>query len=396
MTALANGFRSYEDMTARTIEFSKAGLRARPEGASNEPNASDARANGVPALKIVDAGSFAGKKVPERQWLVQDLIPMRQVTLFSGDGGTGKSLLALQLGVAVQTGSDWIGTLPAKGSVLYISAEDEIDEHHRRLADICAGRDFDMKRLSGLRFIDLTEGDAILAHASKRRDGLSFTSLYDEVEREAAAQRPKLVVIDTSADVFAGEESNRSHVRQFVSKLRRLALKYDVAIVLLSHPSLTGITSGSGLSGSTAWNGSVRSRLYLEHLRSKDEIADPNLRVLTTKKANYGPLGGEIRLRWEKGRFVAIRSSDRSAADKETDRLFLRCLADLERQERPVSDKKSSNYAPTVFSKHPDANGTSMKAFERAMERLLHAGTIKVELHGPPSKLRHKIGLVSQ
>ena len=42
--------------------------------------------------------------MPPREWLVDALVPMKTVTLFSGDGGTGKSLLALQLAVAVAAG----------------------------------------------------------------------------------------------------------------------------------------------------------------------------------------------------------------------------------------------------------------------------------------------------
>ncbi|MCK0195756.1 bifunctional DNA primase/polymerase [Ancylobacter sp. 6x-1] len=40
------------------------------------------------------ASDLAGHPVPERRWLVRDLIPARTVTLLGGDGGTGKSLLA--------------------------------------------------------------------------------------------------------------------------------------------------------------------------------------------------------------------------------------------------------------------------------------------------------------
>jgi hypothetical protein len=50
------------------------------------------------------AADLEGLQVPDREWLVPDLIPTRTVTLLYGDGGTGKSLLALQLAVAVALG----------------------------------------------------------------------------------------------------------------------------------------------------------------------------------------------------------------------------------------------------------------------------------------------------
>jgi len=46
-----------------------------------------------------------------------------------------------------------------------------------------------------------------------------------------------------------------------VAMLRGLAFKADCAILLLAHPSVAGMSSGSGLSGWTSWDNSVRSRL---------------------------------------------------------------------------------------------------------------------------------------
>lgn len=43
------------------------------------------------------ASDLDGKPVPSREWLVRDLVPSSTVTLLGGDGGTGKSLLALML-----------------------------------------------------------------------------------------------------------------------------------------------------------------------------------------------------------------------------------------------------------------------------------------------------------
>ena len=77
-----------------------------------------------------------GKEVPARNWLVPGLIPSGTVTLLTGDGGTGKSLLALQLATACALGKPWLGKTVAGDRALFVSAEDDEDELHRRLADV--------------------------------------------------------------------------------------------------------------------------------------------------------------------------------------------------------------------------------------------------------------------
>ena len=114
---------------------------------------------------------------------------------------------------------------------------------------------------------------------------LSPTPLMIKIEEQIAKIKPVMVAIDASADVYGGDENVRPQVRQFLSFLRRLAQKYNTAIILISHPSLSGMASGSGTSGNTAWNNSVRSRIYVEPVKTeKNEEPDPMLRRLTVKK----------------------------------------------------------------------------------------------------------------
>ena len=51
-------------------------------------------------LNLINAADFEGQPIPEREWHVSDLIPAGIVTMLGGDGGAGKSLLAMQLAVA--------------------------------------------------------------------------------------------------------------------------------------------------------------------------------------------------------------------------------------------------------------------------------------------------------
>ena len=55
------------------------------------------------------ASDLADQPVPERDWLVPGLVPSGTVTLLGGDGGTGKSLVTLQLAAAIALGTPWLG-----------------------------------------------------------------------------------------------------------------------------------------------------------------------------------------------------------------------------------------------------------------------------------------------
>lgn len=335
------------------------------------------------------AADLRDRPVPPREWCVPDLVPSKTVTLFGGDGGTGKSLLALQLAVAVATGGKWAGRQVGKGPAIYISAEDDKDELHRRLDDILRVGNLSYDDVESLTLRSLAGEDALLAFESET--SLVESALFQELDDRASADAPVFVVIDTLADVFPSNENDRAKVRQFIGILRGLALRRQCAIMLLAHPSLSGLSTGNGTSGSTAWHNSVRSRLYLERVTKGGYEANPDARVLKTKKANYGRTGTEIKLTWQQGVFVTdaeISDVDRLAINQNVERVFLLLLADMEAQGRRVNSGGGSNYAPNVFAAHSKSEGIHKIAFQIAMENLLRSGRIVNRQDGPPSKRR--------
>ena len=132
-----------------------------------------------------------------------------------------------------------------------------------------------------------------MAVPDKKTGSMVASPLYAKIDKAMEAERPALLVLDTLADLHSGNENDRAHVRPFVQLLRRLAIRHGAAVVLLAHPSLTGMANGSGLSGNTAWNNSVRSRLYLKRVKEADGYeTQPDARVLESMKANYAGTGG--------------------------------------------------------------------------------------------------------
>jgi RecA-family ATPase len=340
-----------------------------------------AQASYAGSLPVIDPREWQGKLVPERQWFVEGLIPDRTVTNLSGDGGSGKTEIILQLIAAASLQTQWFGKGVSIGPCLYYGAEDEADELHRRLETIVRHAGKQLSDLAGIRLLPMAGQDAVLAEPD-RKGMLAATPIFAKLEAETRSLRPKLVVIDPSADVFGGDEINRSQVRKFVSMLRGLAIDFDCAVLLLSHPSLTGMSSGTGTSGSTAWNNSVRSRLYLE-------VTSPETRVLKLVKANHGKVGETIEMRWNDGVYDLDNGPDPVMAkvlNKSADDVFMAVFSKFTAQGQPLGPNVGPSYAPKKISGHSDAKGYTKANLAEAMQRLLDSGRLKIEVTGPPSR----------
>lgn len=303
---------------------------------------------------------------PPREWLVPDMIPQGTVSLLYGDGGTGKSLIALQLAISTVLRRVWLGKLPASGPVIYFSAEDDRQELHRRMHSVCKLHSATAGELGGLHIADMAGKDALLASIGKKTGTLSASPVLRTLDERAAAIRPKLIVLDTLADIYPGNENDRSQVRHFVGLLRGLAIRHRCAVLVLAHPSLTGIASGTGASGSTAWNNSVRSRLYFERVKSDGYESDPDARRLKVMKSNYGPIHGEIAVQWQDGVFIAQQSPLTSDNEARAERIVL----DIIGQNAAKGRFFNLSRAPGELATMPGSEGLSKAMLKRAMERL--------------------------
>ncbi len=265
-----------------------------------------------PKLNIVDPITLHGLAVPPRQWLVAGWIPHHNVTLLGGDGGLGKSLAAMELATCCVLDRDWLGIKTMRVNALYVACEDDPDELHRRQAAINRHHNVDFADLENLRWLVRVGDDNALLTPGKWDEPGQATDLYFAIHNLAEDSGSQLIILDSLHDLFAGNENARPQARQFIGLLRRMALDCDATVLLLAHPSASGLQSGSGTAGSTAWNNAVRSRLYLT--REDGEDGDPDVRVLTRKKANYASVNDTIRLRWQDGVFVRENDSTLSGS----------------------------------------------------------------------------------
>ncbi len=353
------------------------------------PKGLDARAQKPPKFRrIINPAEWEGLPVPEREWIVPGYIPHMTVTLLSGDGSVGKSLLALQLAAGRALAREWIGLMPEPGRTLILSAEDDADEMHRRLEDIRKFYGARMTDLADIRLVDLVGEDSVLGLLM--RGQIEPTAMYRSLDEYMTEWAPSLTALDVLADMFGGDENSRVQSRQFIGLLKKLAREHACAFLVLAHPSLTGMNTGTGTSGSTGWNNAVRSRLYLQTAKASDGTEpNPNLRTLQGMKSNYGVPGGKIDLEWKSGLFVPVNGPpglDKMAAEAKADDAFLTLLKRFNAQGRNAADRKGTSYAPALFAEEPDNKGFGKKQFEDAMRRLFKDSKIHIVDVGRKSK----------
>lgn len=267
-------------------------------------------------IKWVRPSEWEGFTPKPREWEVENWIPKGEVTLLYGDGGIGKTLLAHQYATAAAAGLPWLNQPTRRAKVMCFFCEDSEEELHRRQIDI--------NRALGLGYADIDEnlriasrkyGDNLFTLWDRNTGAMKRQAVWERLRDDAVAFGANVVIVDTIADTYGGSEIDRGQVNAFVkSCLGRLAQEIDGSVVALGHPSMSGKSTGSGTSGSTAWSNAARSRLYLRYPKG---VEKGNVREIEGMKLNYGPRGALMKLRWEQGAFVLIAGTTPKAPGSE-------------------------------------------------------------------------------
>jgi RecA-family ATPase len=178
--------------------------------------------------------------------------------------------------------------------------------------------------------------------------------------------------------------------------MQALAMVAGGSVTILSHPSLAGIQSGTGISGSTAWHGAFRFRQYLKGLKPEPgEQPDNDLRVIEFKKNQYGPMGETIALRYQRGLFLpehGMSTIEKAAREARVEDAFITIGKKLETRGQEMSPaQQSHNYAPSLIAKQPEANGIKKAEFVAALDRLLDADKVYIEKIKPGTWREKKV-----
>lgn len=258
----------------------------------------------------IDWADLAAKEVPARRWFIENWLSADEgyTVLFSGRGGSGKSLLVLDLMRSLATGTEFLGKPVLRGSrVMYISCEDSEEEIARRIQ--MGQRDGERVPQGVLRVWSRAGRDNLLVTPTKTgilQEGPFMKELLAR-GREFFGTQGGVLVLDTLADMFAGNENDRTQVSQFVKRfLNKLGQDLGVTIIVLAHPAKGAAKSGQGYSGSSAWEGAFRCRW---ELNAVTEGVDTGALELVLAKSNQVKAGEKIMISITRGRFGVVEAA---------------------------------------------------------------------------------------
>lgn len=345
-------------------------------------------------MQSLDLAALASRTARPRAFTIEDYVPERELTLFTGAGGVGKSLFGQQMATASAAGLGWnLGLRVAHCPALYLTCEDCPEELHYRQDAICKALDVPMTSLAGKLHLVSLRGELENELATFERDGtMKIGPGYARLQEKIDATGAGLAFVDNVAHLFVGDENNRAQVTQFVNLLNRLAGETGAAIVLLGHPPKSGAT----FSGSTAWVNAVRSQFCIDWVTEgpKKIVTDRDARVIRSEKANYARTGKRHRFRWHGGAFVRDEELPRAAMNnmlaETADEAFLACLRARNAQGdgRQVGPSPGPNYAPSQFEGMPEAKALKRADLKKAMERLFTVKKIESHTYRNTSKGR--------
>jgi len=326
-------------------------------------------------------GSFTAASVvgpiPAREWVLDGWFPARTVAMLFGAGGVGKTLLMQQFANAVATGEPFLGIDTTQMPVLSVMCEDDADEVKRRQLKINEARGVDEfgNGPESLHLWPRVGSDNVLVtwpSGGQDEPGAFYKKLCDKVASVKGDADSVLVLLDTAADMFGGNENERRTVNTFLKTyLGSIVINYNATVILLAHPSLSGLKN-SGLSGSTAWENSVRARSYLSREEDSDDV-----RILSRKKSNYSDISGnnDIKLIWENG-VLAIPSSPDALDRINSTALKHAIMAEIDiawSEKNPIRKQGPRGYKttlPSMLKQHKSG------AVTRAFNDLIMGGNI--------------------
>lgn len=207
-------------------------------------------------------------------WLVRGYVEADSLALLFGDPNCGKSFVAIDMACCIATGREWHGRKTKRGAVFYIAGEGQ-NGLDRRFAAWSQGNDISLTDAP----LFTSSRPAMLCTAAGAADvANAVQSLLDET-----GELPSLIVVDTLARNFGGDENSTEDMGAFVANLDAFLRKsgeWNAAVLVVHHCGKADKTQGRG-------NSALRGAIDAEYSLAIDDEKVIRMDATKMKDAAY-------------------------------------------------------------------------------------------------------------
>lgn len=244
----------------------RATIRSAIKSAQNPAGSKTATAEDFPAVasaepapvpkartKGASAHEFARRLGNGRNYLVKGLLERRSYAVMYGEPSSGKSFLALDLAYHVAAGKPWMDRRVIGGPVLYLAFEGTggmpkraaaLEQHYGNLAGVPLA-------------IEPAHWNLL-----DPKDRKAFAERVAEIMTDDfGGKSPALIVVDTLARAFRGDENSAQDMGAFNSTIGDLIERTGACGFVLHH---SGKNRGAGARGSSALLGAVDTEIEVD------------------------------------------------------------------------------------------------------------------------------------
>lgn len=171
-------------------------------------------------------------------WVVRDYVAANATIVIHGPPESFKTFVAIDFGLCVASGREWAGNDVKQGPVVYICGEGYHGIKRRaqawsQLNDTClADVPF---------FVSTIAGDF--------QDPQRTTEVIDAIEEIARKySAPVMVIVDTLARNYGGEENSNTEINAFFASLDEVRTRWECAVVVIHHPGHDNVQRPRGAS----------------------------------------------------------------------------------------------------------------------------------------------------
>ena len=235
----------------------------------------------------------------------------KYLSLIYGAGGSGKSLLSLQMLRTLSRQKEFLGLTPGKACAHFrgalISLEEPLEDVHFRYQKM-SGRVVDPldDGSEEPEWVDLRGQDIELCKVEK--GSIKPGPGLDRLIRVVKAKKYTFLVIDSLSRIFPGNENDRAAVTAFGRIMDRLVEETGCHILLLAHTNKAG-----DFSGSSGWAAICRQMFVI----SAEKLDGRTIYTMTAEKTNEGERGAYVRYAFDDWCYVQVDEDDYNAL-KET------------------------------------------------------------------------------